>query len=119
MFGFAEQEKKKTMMMKMKMKRQKKQLEKNDPEKQISLTLRNPYSVSATNAIGTVEMKHPAIGINEHKKTKSDNKPTPGMARATSPAAVSAVFTRAILACACRAFPNSCPKTATEGATSL
>jgi len=110
--------------------------------------LTKPYSVSAVKAMGTVEMKQPAMGMKEQMKTNSDSRPTPGMASAHMPAAVSAVLTSAMRACArglarrdaegarrarwagaagragragtcaCSALPNSWLKTATEGATS-
>ena len=62
-------------------------------------TCRKPYSVSATKAMGMVEMKHPAMGMKEHMKTNRDSSPLPGMARHHIPSAVSAVFARAIRAC--------------------
>lgn len=64
-----------------------------------ALTLRKPYSVRATKAMGTVEMKQPAMGMNEQMKTNSDSSPIPGMASVHMPAAVSAVFTSAMRAC--------------------
>ena len=63
------------------------------------LTFRKPYSVRATKATGTVEMKQPAMGMKEQIKTNRDSRPIPGIARAHIPAAVKAVFTRAIRAC--------------------
>lgn len=61
-------------------------------------TFKNPYSVRATNAMGTVEMKQPAIGMKEQMKTKSESRPRPGMASVHMPAAVSAVLTSAMRA---------------------
>ena len=58
-----------------------------------------PYSVRATNAIGTVEKNTPAIGMNEQMKTNNDSRPMPGIAIAHMPIAVKAVFTAAIRAC--------------------
>ena len=63
-------------------------------------TLRKPYSVSATKAMGTVEMKQPAMGMKEQMNTNRLSRPRPGMASIHMPAAVSAVLTKAICACA-------------------
>ncbi len=62
-------------------------------------TFRKPYSVRATNAMGTVEMKQPAMGMKEQMNTNRDSRPRPGIARVHMPAAVSAVFTSAMRAC--------------------
>mmetsp|Transcript_6302 Transcript_6302/g.39253 ORF Transcript_6302/g.39253 Transcript_6302/m.39253 type:complete len:81 (+) Transcript_6302:4546-4788(+) len=78
-----------------------------------------PYSVNATKAIGTVEMKHPAMGMNEQMNTNRVRKTTPGSANKQIPAQVKAVFTQAMVACACKAFPNKRPKEMKLGATSL
>ena len=80
--------------------------------------MRKPYSVNATNAMGTVEMKQPAIGMNEQRNTKRESRPSPGMRSAHMPAAVSPVLTSAMRAWACNALPNSWPNTVNEGATS-
>ena len=77
-----------------------------------------PYSVSATNPMGMVEMMTPATGMKEQIKTKRDSSPAPGMASTHMPAAVSAVLTAAMRACASSALPNSLPKTANTGTTS-
>lgn len=61
--------------------------------------MKKPYSVSATNPMGTVEMKQPAMGMKLQMKTKTDNRPKPGIRSAHMPSAVSAVLARAILAC--------------------
>lgn len=63
-------------------------------------TLRKPYSVRATKAMGAVEMKQPAMGMKEQMNTNSDSSPSPGMASVHMPAAVKAVFTSAMRACA-------------------
>ena len=63
------------------------------------LTLRKPYSVRATKAMGAVEMKQPAMGMNEQMKTNRDSSPMPGIASVHMPAAVNAVFTSAMRAC--------------------
>ena len=62
------------------------------------LTLRKPYSVSATNAMGTVEMKTPAMGIKLQRKTNIERSPIPGICKAHIPRAVSPVFAAAIRA---------------------
>ena len=62
-------------------------------------TCRKPYSVSATKAMGTVEMKHPAMGMKEQMNTKRESRPLPGRASAHIPSAVRAVLTAAIRAC--------------------
>ena len=63
------------------------------------LTLRKPYSVRATKAMGTVDMKQPAMGMKEQMNTNSDSSPNPGIASVHIPAAVSAVLTSAMRAC--------------------
>ena len=40
---------------------------------------RTPNSVSATNPIGTVEIKTPAIGMKEQRKTKRERMRIPGI----------------------------------------
>lgn len=61
--------------------------------------MKKPYSVSATKPMGTVEMKHPAMGIKLQRKTNIDRSPKPGNCRAHIPNAVKAVLAAAILAC--------------------
>lgn len=61
-------------------------------------TLTKPYSVRATKQMGMVEMKTPAMGMNEQMKTKRDRRPTPGMDSAQIPTAVSSVLAPAIRA---------------------
>ncbi len=78
-----------------------------------------PYSVSATNPIGTVEMITPAIGMNPHMKTQTDHSPIPGIHRAHIPRAVRTVFTNAIRLCAWSALPKRVAKTFTDGAIVL
>ena len=63
----------------------------------------------ATKATGTVEMKQPAMGMKEQMKTNSESRPMPGMAKAHIPAAVNAVFTRAMRACTGKALVKTCP----------
>ena len=75
-------------------------------------TFRKPYSVRATKATGTVEMKQPAMGMKEQMKTNRDSRPIPGIARAHIPAAVKAVFTRAIRACTHACWSLSLPNLA-------
>ena len=62
-------------------------------------TFRKPYSVRATKPMGTVDMKHPAMGMKLQRKTNRDSRPVPGIMSTHMPIAVRAVFTRAILAC--------------------
>lgn len=62
-------------------------------------TLKKPYSVRATKAIGMVEMKQPAIGMKEQINTNMERSPSPGNCRAHMPNAVNAVLAAAILAC--------------------
>ena len=70
----------------------------NHEWQQLCRTLMKPYSVSATNAMGTVEKNTPAMGIKEQMKTNSESSPMPGIAIAHIPSAVRAVFTAAIRA---------------------
>lgn len=41
------------------------------------LTFMKPYSVSATKAMGVVDMKTPAMGMKEQMNTNSDSSPMP------------------------------------------
>jgi hypothetical protein len=50
--------------------------------------------------MGMVEMMQPAIGMKEQMNTKSERRPTPGIASSHIPAAVKAVLTSAMRACA-------------------
>jgi len=71
-------------------------------KRQQQCTLRKPYSVNATKAIGAVEMKTPAIGMKLQMKTNSPNRPIPGIWRSHIPSAVNAVLAIAICACSSR-----------------
>ena len=62
-------------------------------------TLTKPYSVRATKAMGTVEMKTPAMGMKLQMKTNSPNRPIPGICRTHMPNVVRAVLAIAICAC--------------------
>lgn len=62
-------------------------------------TLKNPYSVRATNPMGAVEMATPAMGMKLQRNTNMESRPRPGSCRAHMPRAVRAVLAAAILAC--------------------
>eukprot|EP00963_Diacronema_lutheri_P006141 scaffold519_cov331-Pavlova_lutheri.AAC.42 len=59
------------------------------------------------------------MGMNEQMNTNRVKKTTPGRANKQIPAQVRAVFTHAMVACACRALPNKRPKETKLGTTSL
>lgn len=58
-----------------------------------------PYSVSATNLMGTVEMMTPAMGMKPQMNTNRESRPSPGIASAHMPRAVRIVFTTAMRDC--------------------
>lgn len=66
----------------------------------------NPYSVRATNPMGMVEMRQPATGMNEHRNTKRDKKPSPGILSSAIPMAVSRVLMTAIMNCSEQVIVN-------------
>lgn len=70
-------------------------------------TLKKPYSVRATKAMGAVEMATPAMGMKLQRKTNMDSRPRPGSCRAQMPKAVRAVLTAAIRACRNNQFEHT------------
>ena len=65
-------------------------------------TLRKPYSVSATKAMGAVEMNTPAMGMKLQIKTNKPSRPIPGIFSIHMPSTVKAVLAIAICACSAR-----------------
>ena len=66
-------------------------------------TLKKPYSVSATKAMGAVEMNTPAMGMKLQMKTNKPSRPIPGIFSIHMPSTVKAVLAIAICACSARA----------------
>ena len=71
-------------------------------------TLRKPYSVSATKAMGAVEMNTPAMGMKLQMKTNKPSKPIPGICNIHMPSTVKAVLAIAICACSARLNSGYC-----------